>query len=155
MPIRWRELLPDFPSKGAWVNGERTKAQLTGKPTLVHFWAASCKTCREGLPLVNEWHRTYGGPDGAGLQTIGVHVPRTAEDEDVGAAAERIVRYAISHPVLLDGDRAAAAAFRNECVPAYYVFDRAGRLRHYQTGERGLGLLEQRIRKLLSTKESE
>ncbi|HZG76570.1 MAG TPA: redoxin family protein [Paenibacillus sp.] len=142
--------MPEFPAGVAWANGARTRAQLIGTPTLVHFWSAGCPMSEAALPLVNEWRRTYGGDSSgerAALQVVGVHLPREASDAE--AARERIAAHGVTHPVLLDDKREAAAAFGCACAPAYYAFDREGRLRHYQAGEQGLGLLARRIHKLV------
>jgi len=155
MPMRWRSALPDVTgAEHEWVNGERTKAELEGRPTLVHFWAAGCERSREGLPIVKAWQEAYGPDADGGLRVIGVHTPRSGTDADrdadsAQAAKAEIARQGLTHPVLLDEGREAAAAFRNECVPAYYLFDREGRLRHRQVGERGLSMLERRIHKVI------
>ena len=142
--------MPDFPSDAAWMNGARTKAQLLGRPTLVHFWTAGCHMSEAALPLVNEWSRTYGDDARTSnpLQAIGVHLPRGTSD----AARERAASQGLKHPILLDDGREAAAAFGCACAPAYYLFDPEGRLRHRQVGERGLGLLERRIHTLVFPK---
>ncbi len=145
--------IPEFPS-AKWVNGMRTKDQLLGRPTLVHFWTAGCAMSEAALARVNEWRRTYAGDEASTprLQVVGVHLPR--DPSDAAAAKAYIASRGLTHPVLLDDERAAASAFGCACAPAYYVFDRDGRLRHYQAGEQGLGLLERRIHKLVIPKET-
>ncbi len=152
MPMRRRGDMPDFPSEAAWMNGARTKAQLLGRPTLVHFWTSGCHISEAALPLVNEWSLTYGDDARATapLQVVGVHLPREASDAET--ARDCAVSRGLKHPILLDDDREAATAFGCACAPAYYLFDREGRLRHYQAGERGLGLLERRIHTLVFPK---
>jgi len=40
-------------------------------------------------------------------------------------------------------------AFENQYVPAYYVFDREGKLRHFQAGGSGMKMLEKRVNRVL------
>ncbi|KYD29753.1 hypothetical protein B4110_1323 [Parageobacillus toebii] len=44
-------------------------------------------------------------------------------------------------------------AFENQYVPAYYVFDAEGKLRHFQAGGSGMKLLEKRVNRVLEEKE--
>ncbi|MCI3919127.1 redoxin domain-containing protein [Paenibacillus sp. TRM 82003] len=149
--MRLRAPLPELSGATEWANGEATAAALAGKPVLVHFWAVSCYLCKEGLPLVNEWRSKYG--ERYGLQVVGVHMPRSEADTDLAAAKRIVAEYGLTHPVALDNAHVVTDAFRNEFVPAYYLFDELGQLRHFQAGERGLGMMEQRIHKILGPKE--
>ncbi len=47
MPMRIGTELPGFEGATEWFNatGARAEAEAAGRPTLVHFWAASCATC--------------------------------------------------------------------------------------------------------------
>ena len=40
-------------------------------------------------------------------------------------------------------------AFDNQHVPAYYVFDKDGQLRHFQAGGSGMKMLEKRVNRVL------
>lgn len=136
--------LPDFTGATGWINGEASRESLAGKPVLVHFFAASCELCKEGLsvlPFVQEMH----GPV-IGLQLIGVHAPRTRQDTDL-SSAEGVVRgHGLRHPVLLDNRLAVSEAFGNTYVPAYYLFDESHKLHHAGAGEHALRMVEQRLR---------
>jgi thiol-disulfide isomerase/thioredoxin len=151
MPMRLRTEFPELTGVTEWVNGKRTKSELLGKPILVHFWAVSCYMCKESLPLINEWRKTYEMK--YGLQVIGVHMPRSEADTELQAVVATIGQYRLEHPVLIDNDHTVTDAFQNEFVPAYYLFDEQGQLRHFQAGEKGLGMVEQRIHKILGPKE--
>ncbi|MGE5591172.1 MAG: TlpA family protein disulfide reductase [Bacillota bacterium] len=54
----------------------------------------------------------------------------------------------MTQPVALDHDLAISEAFQNEYVPAFYVFDRDGKLRFRAGGDKGLGMVEGRIRRV-------
>lgn len=151
MPMRLRSELPDFQGVTEWVNGEVSKEQLQGKPVLIHFWAVSCYMCKESLPQINEWREKYEKE--YNLQVIGVHMPRSEQDTDIAAAKAVIEQYKLEHPVMIDNQHAITDAFQNEYVPAYYLFDENSQLRHFQAGEKGLKMVEQRLHKILGASE--
>ena len=150
MPMRLRTELPQFSGVTEWINSEADKEALRGRPLLVHFWAVSCHLCKEGLPIINHWRNTYG--EQYNLQVVGVHMPRSEKDTDVEAVKEAVQQYELEHPVIVDNKHAVTDAFQNEYVPAYYLFDEQLQLRHFQAGERGLQMVEQRLQKILGVK---
>jgi thioredoxin-like negative regulator of GroEL len=153
MPMRLRSDLPDFQGVTEWINHEVTKEELSGKPVLIHFWAVSCHMCKESLPQINEWRDQYGKE--FDLQVIGVHMPRSEKDTDIDAVKALVQQYELTHPVIVDNQHAITDAFQNEFVPAYYLFDGKQQLRHFQAGEKGLKMVEQRLNKILGAKDKE
>lgn len=151
MPLRLREQLPELEGVPEWVNGTIDKAQLKGQPVLVHFWAISCYMCKESLPVLNEWRHKYG--EQYNLKLVGVHMPRSEKDTDMAAVKAAIQQYELQHPVAIDNDHAITDAFQNEYVPAYYLFDAEGQMRFYGAGEKAIGMVEQRLHKILGPKE--
>ncbi|NGQ95254.1 redoxin domain-containing protein [Brevibacillus sp. SYP-B805] len=148
--MRLREELPDFPGVTEWVNGQVTKADLAGKPVLVHFWSVSCYMCKESLPQINEWRDKYKEN---GLQVVGVHMPRSEADTDIQAIKDTIAQYNLIHPIAIDNGMKTTDAFQNEYVPAFYLFDETLQLRHFQAGEKGLNLLKKRLHRILGSEE--
>lgn len=148
--MRLREELPDFPGITEWVNGQVTKADLAGKPVLVHFWAVSCYMCKESMPQINEWRDKYKEK---GLQVVGVHMPRSEADTDLEAIKETIAKYELTHPIAIDNEMKTVDAFQNEYVPAFYLFDETLQLRHFQAGEKGLNLVKKRLNRILGIEE--
>ncbi|HZG74637.1 MAG TPA: TlpA disulfide reductase family protein [Paenibacillus sp.] len=139
MRMKLRDPMPSLDGATGRANGDATKNALVGSPALVLFWAASCSCCAALLARVEAWRTAYG------VQAVGVHVPRGATDDEA-SARRAIERSGAAYPVLLDGEGTLARAFGAARVPALYVFDAAGRLRHAQVGDRGLALLERRVR---------
>ncbi len=151
MPMRLRTELPAFAGVTEWINGEAQREALQGKPVLVHFWAVSCYLCKESLPMINIWRDTFG--EQYNLQIVGVHMPRSEKDLDIASAKAIVNEYELTHPVIIDNDHAVAEAFQNEYVPAFYLFDENHQLRHFQAGEKGLKMVEQRLHKILGVTE--
>lgn len=148
--MRLREELPDFPGVTEWVNGQATKADLAGKPVLVHFWSVSCYMCKESLPQINEWRDKYAEN---GLRVIGIHMPRSEADTDIQAIKDTIAEYQLTHPIAIDNEMKTTDAFQNEYVPAFYLFDESLQLRHFQAGEKGLSLVKKRLHRILGIEE--
>lgn len=151
MPMRLREQMPELQGVTEWVNGETSKQELAGQPVLVHFWAISCYMCKESLPVLNEWRDKYG--EQYNLKLVGIHMPRSEKDTDIDAVKDAIRQYGLKHPIAIDNDHAVTDAFQNEYVPAYYLFDAEGQMRFFGAGEKAIGMVEQRLHKILGPKE--
>ncbi len=150
MPMRVDAPLPDLDGATAWLNGQVSREQLEGHPTLIHFWSVSCHICKETLPGVEEWKDKYADD---GLNLVSVHVPRQEEDDDPGLVREVARRYHMTQPVALDHNLVISEAFQNEYVPAYYVFDKDAKLRFRAGGDKGFSMVEGRIRRVCGLEE--
>lgn len=148
MALRLRTPMPELGGATEWLQGEALSPEsLEGHVTLVHFWAISCGVCKPHLPTVNEWREKYGPQ---GVRFVSVHMPRKEEDTNVDEVKKAIEQYGIAHPTAVDNMHGVAEAFQNEFVPAYYVFDQAGQLRIYMSGEKVLPSVQQTIERLLA-----
>jgi hypothetical protein len=80
-------------------------------------------------------------------------MPRYEADTDIEAVREAISTYQIIEPCAIDNEHALKDAFKNEQghVPAYYLFDREGKLRSFAAGERGLDLLKAALERIVAT----
>jgi len=87
------------------------------------------------------------------LQVIGVHMPRSEKDTEIGPVKETIEKYELKHPQAIDNEHNVVDAFENEFVPSFYLFDRDGLLRHRSAGEKALSLLQKPLEKVLGIKE--
>ena len=144
--VKLRAIMPHLSGASEWLNGEVTREQLIGKtPTLIHFWSVSCYLCKKAMPEVNYLRDRYRDS----LRVIAVHMPRTEEDENIENIKRDATKYQITQPILIDGQLEIKAAFENLYVPAYYLFDYTGVLRHYQAGG-SLKMLEKRIDRITS-----
>jgi thiol-disulfide isomerase/thioredoxin len=143
--------MPSLVGATEWIGGAQAEAEeLTrGTPTLVHFWAVSCGICKENLPRLASWREERKHE---GLQLIAVHMPRYEADTDVEAVREAIAKYDIKEPCAVDNQHKLRDAFKNDqgYVPAYYLFDGAGKLRSFAAGERGLDMLSAALNRVLA-----
>jgi thiol-disulfide isomerase/thioredoxin len=144
--MRLRSDMPELTGATEWINGEVSKSDLVGdKPTLIHFWSVSCGLCKEAMPSINQFRDDYKDE----LNVIAVHMPRSEKDLDLAQIKEVAAEHDITQPIFVDNDHALTDAFENEYVPAYYVFDAEGKLRHYQAGGDGMKMLTKRVNRVL------
>lgn len=148
--MKLRELMPELTGATAWLNEEVTKDQLVGeKPTLIHFWSVSCHLCKEAMPQVNEFRDNYKDK----LNVVAVHMPRSENDLDLDDIKNVAEEHGITQPIFVDSELKLNDAFQNQYVPAYYVFDKEGKLRHFQAGGSGMKMLEKRVNRVLDENE--
>ncbi|WP_417900702.1 redoxin domain-containing protein [Bacillus haimaensis] len=148
--MKLRSPMPELSGATEWLNGEVTKAELIGeKPTLIHFWSISCHLCKEAMPQVNEFRDNYKDK----LNVIAVHMPRSEDDLNMDEIKKVASEHDITQPIFVDNNHKLTDAFENQYVPAYYVFDAEGNLRHFQAGGSGMKMLEKRVNRVLGENE--
>ncbi|MBA4538078.1 redoxin domain-containing protein [Bacillus aquiflavi] len=148
--MKLREPMPELTGAVAWLNGEVTREQLVGeKPTLIHFWSVSCHLCKEAMPHVNNFRDQYKDK----LNVVAVHMPRSENDLDLDEIKKIADEHEITQPIFIDSELKLNDAFENQYVPAYYVFDKEGKLRHFQAGGSGMKMLEKRVNRVLDEME--
>ncbi|WP_102262037.1 TlpA family protein disulfide reductase [Mesobacillus jeotgali] len=150
--MRLRQPMPEISGATEWLNGEFTRNQLVGEnPALIHFWSISCHLCKVAMPSVNELRDNYKDR----LNVMAVHMPRSDKDMNMEEIKKVAAEHQISQPIFIDDEHKLTAAFENQYVPAYYLFDRNGLLRHFQAGGSGLKMLEKRVDRVLEEMEKE
>jgi thiol-disulfide isomerase/thioredoxin len=148
--MKLREPMPEMTGAKVWLNGELTRDDLIGSvPALFHFWSISCHLCKEAMPQVNEFRDRYKGR----LNVIAVHMPRSEDDRNLEEIKKVASQHGITQPIFVDNDLNLTTRFENQYVPAYYVFDKEGKLRHFQAGGSGTKMLEKRVNRVLDERE--
>ncbi|KAA0548111.1 TlpA family protein disulfide reductase [Bacillus sp. BGMRC 2118] len=144
--MKLREPMPALDGATEWLNKEVSREELVGhKPTLIHFWSISCHMCKEAMPEINRFRDQYKDK----LNVIAVHMPRSEDDLDLSKIKEVAAEHDISQPIYVDNEHTLTNAFENQYVPAYYVFDKNGALRHFQAGGSGMKMLTKRVDRVL------
>ncbi|KGR83924.1 redoxin domain-containing protein [Lysinibacillus odysseyi] len=143
--MKLRAPIPSFDGAN-WLNNIKVNEKLfTEKPTFVHFWSVSCDLCKYGLDTISGLADKYD----THINVIAVHMPRTEEDMILQNVKTVANYYHIAHPLVVDNDFLITDRFANRYVPAYYLFDEKGQLRHYQAGGAALRMLEKRIQRII------
>ncbi|WP_078412277.1 TlpA family protein disulfide reductase [Priestia abyssalis] len=145
--MKLREQMPELTGATAWINGEITKEQLVGeKATLLHFWSVSCYLCKKAMPDINELRDEYTNH----LNVVVVHMSRSEDDLDLNVVEAMAIEHDVIQPIFVDSEHKLANIFENKYVPAYYVFDKEGKLRHFQAGRSGIQKLCKHIERVLN-----
>ncbi|MCA1062173.1 TlpA disulfide reductase family protein [Rossellomorea sp. AcN35-11] len=148
--MKLREPMPELSGATAWLNEEVTRDELIGeKPTLIHFWSVSCHLCKEAMPEINEIRDEYEDI----LNVVSVHMPRSEDDLNMSVIEQMALGHDISQPTYVDSEHILTDAFENKYVPAYYVFDEEGNLRHFQAGGSGMNMLRKKLNRILKIEE--
>ena len=70
-----------------------------------------------------------------GLQVIGVHTPEFDHERIRENVAAKTREFGLQHPVMIDNDFSYWRALGNRYWPAFYIFDKQGRLHATFVGE--------------------
>lgn len=98
-----------------------------GRVVLVNFWATWCDPCREEMPSIERLRaKLKGKPFAVLMVNYGESADRVSEFMD---------KQKLSLPVLLDGDKEAAAAWRAGGLPMTFLVDARGKVRYSAFGE--------------------
>ena len=118
-------------------------AQWRGSVVLVDFWASWCAACKESLPRLMEMQRDFAG---RGFTVLAVNVDETREK------ASRFLRgTTLTYPVIYDPQGHWPERFEVKGMPAAFVLDREGAVRHAYHGyrERDLAAIRGAVEALL------
>lgn len=148
--MKLRDEMPELDGATIWYNTDSIKKQslIGNKITLIHFWSVSCELCKQSMTQVNNIRDFYKGQ----LNVIAVHMPLTEKDLNLEQVHKIAEEHDIIQPIYVDHEHILSNVFNNQYVPAYYVFDKKGRLRHRQSGDGGMTMLSRRINRLLRLK---
>ena len=132
------EGMPSF--EGALLaGGSFQSASLTGRVTLINFWASWCTPCRKELPALASLH---GRTDRADFEIVAVNVDRNPE------LAKRFLGSSpLPFPVVLDPDSKIVGRFDVTAMPTSVLVGRDGAVleRHAGYSEAWFSELEARV----------
>jgi thiol-disulfide isomerase/thioredoxin len=138
--------LPSLACDAPWFQSTAPDAlSIRGQAVVVHFFSSDCPLCDDGARHVARWIAEFGA---IGLVVVGAFQPRrdvASTSADAMTECERYWRIA-PHPCVADAAGELSKRFGNEWWPAYFVYDAAHRLRHYQMGNDGMQRLDSIVR---------
>lgn len=150
-------VMPEFTNKNPdeWFNSKPLKrADLKGKVVLLDVWTYGCWNCYRSFPWLIELERKFS-PDT--FQVIGIHTPEFDREKIVNNVAEKIKKFKLHHPVMMDNNFSYWKALNNRYWPSFYIIDKRGQIRFKHVGEthsgdRNAKKIESEIRQLLLEK---
>ena len=130
---------PEFTHNGEseWINSTPLRlTDLKGKVLLIDFWTFDCWNCYRSFPwLISVESRMVDD----GLRIIGVHTPEFDHEKIRRNITAKVKDFDLKHPVMIDSDYSYWHAMGNRYWPAFYLIDRAGRVRAVYYGETHAG----------------
>lgn len=127
-----------------------TIEQLKGAPFLVHFWSVDCAACHDQLPGIADWEARY---EERGLRLISIHVPMDEEPPEDDLIEGMFTGHDLSHRLAIDDTGYVSAKYGVSTLPAYFLFDGSGQLRHYHSGAKADASVSRAIERLLQEEE--
>ena len=127
--------LPEFTQSEAqaWLNSSPLKKEdLLGKVILIDFWTFDCWNCYRSFPWLHEVEDRFKDK---GLQVIGIHSPEFTRERERSRLEQKVVKYKLEHPIMMDNDFAYWKAMKNQYWPAFYLVDKQGVVRQRFIGE--------------------
>lgn len=113
--------------EGETLNGLRARVTLTGRVTVVDFFATWCPHCRESIGV----HEALAREFGSRLQIVVVDVEEPVAIVGSFFAAHPLPKEAL---LLRDPDGAAMTRFGPRLFPSFYVVDETGTVRSTTRG---------------------
>lgn len=144
---------PSFDGATEWLNatGAHAEHETEGHVTLVHFWLISCRACKDNFAQLAQLRDAYAE---SGLRVVAVHSPVTEEDADTESVRDAALEHGISEPCAIDNEHVLRDRFENIDVelPAYYLFDREGKLVAHSDREVGLEVIMHALETVINGK---
>jgi thiol-disulfide isomerase/thioredoxin len=144
------------PSSARFITPAQLKDTLTshkGRVLVLHFWATWCWPCMQELPLLAKLARD-AGPRGVDFLPVSLDDPTERSAAWVGRVLHAKTGDASWSPILkwdpADAfiDDIVDPAWGGE-IPAFFSYDREGRLRHAMIGTLGRGDFERLVADLV------
>lgn len=118
---------------GAWVNGPPQRLEaLRGRVVLLELWAGSCRYCRRSRPWLEALQARLGP---RGLVPVSVHSALLDSERSAAAVRAAAAALGLRQAVMNDADGRYFRALHARGLPAFFLLDRAGRVRAAFSGE--------------------
>ena len=126
---------PAFLSQGPedWINsGPLSWERLRGRVVLLQVTHHGCDECKASLPWLRSLQERYRS---RGLTVIGVHTPETGVERVEVLVKNRVSKYAVEFPVMLDRNGRYATLLDVQDWPSTYLVGKRGLIRASYSGE--------------------
>jgi len=119
-PISAGEKAPDFSGQGGG-------SSLSGKVTILDFWATWCGPCRHALPGLKQLQAMYGGSQ--------VEVVSISEDEDPAAWSSFVAQNQMNWTQRLDSNHQIMRQYGASALPTYVLIGKDGTVLQQYVGD--------------------
>ena len=143
--VKVGDTFPALAPAGVVNLAEGDVPSVSGKVTLVDFWASWCAPCKASFPAMGKLHGDYASK---GLQIVAISI-----DEKPAAAQAFLKKMAPPFVALHDRDQKLVQQVVVPTMPTSYLVDRQGRVRYVHAGFHGdLNEVRKEIETLLAEK---
>ena len=128
-------MAPDFPDGLTWFNTDRPlhlNEELKGQVVVLDFWTYCCINCMHVLPDLEYLEEKYAADP---VAIIGVHSNKYRNEAVPGNVREALLRYGITHPVVMDEDHLIWGMYGVNAWPTLVVIDSTGHVLGALPGE--------------------
>ena len=133
-PVAERPTTPGFGKARGWLNATRAPKddELRGRVVVVDFWTSCCINCMHTLPTLARLEKKHANDP---FLVVGVHTQKFDAEPEIDRLRASVIRYGISHPVAIDGDRGIWESWGVNAWPTVIVLDTKGRVVFADGGE--------------------
>ncbi|HIK14111.1 MAG TPA: redoxin domain-containing protein [Leptolyngbyaceae cyanobacterium M33_DOE_097] len=139
---------PELPQNLPWLNCDRPLSlkALRGQIVLLDFWTYGCINCLHVIPDLHYLAEQYTEH----LTIIGVHTAKFDHEQNLDSIRQAILRYGITHPVVVDRDRTLWDQYAIRAYPTFVLIDPQGYIVSSVSGEGRRFVLDRLIQHLIS-----
>jgi thiol-disulfide isomerase/thioredoxin len=131
-----------------WINTDKdlTLEILKGKVVLIEFWTFGCYNCKNTIPKLNNWYKSYKSDS---FEMIGIHCPEFDHERDFDNVKESVGALGIEYPVAIDNGFYNWYNYDVHAWPTIFIIDKKGEIRYQKEGEGSYKKTEEKIKELL------
>ena len=135
---------PEFALQRLTAAGKLSLASLRGKAVVVNFWASDCAPCKQEMPRLVAFARTWSSRQ---VVVVGVDIGEGRK----GPARAFSRRYGATYPMVFDPSASTAGPWGIIGTPQTFFVDRRGRIVDHVLGPVSTQKLEAGARRALAT----
>ncbi|PSB35248.1 thioredoxin-like domain-containing protein [Stenomitos frigidus] len=138
---------PAFNQALLWLNCDRPLSlkALRGQIVLLDFWTYGCINCLHVLPDLQYLEQKYSQH----LTIISIHTAKFDHEQHLESVEQAILRYGITHPVVVDRDRDLWEQYAVRAYPTFVLIDPQGYIVTTLAGEGRRQVLDDLIQRVL------
>ena len=123
--------------EASWINSPPLAIDaLRGQVLLLDFWTFDCWSCYRSFAWLTSLQEKYRGQ---GFRVIGIHTPEFAHERRADRVRDKIRRWGLDHPVMIDNDFSYWNAVGAASWPSFYLVGKKGLIRAGYMGETRIG----------------
>jgi thiol-disulfide isomerase/thioredoxin len=151
MRLMVRIRAPELSQSLPWLNRDRPLflKELRGQIVILDFWTYGCINCLHVIPDLQYLEQKYSNH----LTVISIHTAKFDHEQNLESIQQAVLRYGITHPVLVDRDRTLWENYAIRAYPTFVVIDPQGYIVATVSGEGQRQALDDLVQRLIEEHE--